>query len=290
MIDGLDTSNLDERLDWTEKGAANAIKDQKSCGSCWAFSTTANLEGAGFVATGVLASLSEQQLVDCDKNGDMGCSGGLPTNAFGWMKKGHALTDDTSYPYKARGQTCKSSGMKDVTKIKGYSMISKNEDQIAAALATYGPLSIGIDASKFNSYRSGVMTGSCGTRLDHGVAIVGYGVLSGTQYWEIRNSWGKSWGESGYIRIIRGKGECGLNTDVSTATGITVDGTPPAPTPVPTPVPTPTPTPSGFTCDQCQAQGHAKDACNCGVCGSFGLCSFSCSPGGGRVACDKVLV
>merc|ERR1712100_526670 len=125
--------------------------------------------------------------------------------------------------------------------------------------AQYGPLSIGIDADPFQTYKSGVLDVRCGSQLDHGVAIVGYGEDSGKKYWKGRNSWGKSWGEDGYIRIVRGKGECGLNTDVSTATGITVDGSDPSPTPEPTPEPTPAPTPTGLPCDQCEAQGYKKD-------------------------------
>merc|ERR1711862_990153 len=196
------------------------------------------------------------------------------------MKKGNGLVSEADYPYTGTGgffSQCKSDGKKEVTKITDYSVISQDEDQIAAALEKYGPLSIGIDADPFQTYSSGVLDVPCGSRLDHGVAIVGYGEDNGKQYWKIRNSWGTRWGEDGYIRVVRGKGECGLNTDVSTATGITVDGSGPAPTP------------SGLTCDQCEAQGHAKDGCDCGVCGSFGLCTWTCQPGGARVACDKVV-
>merc|ERR1711957_607243 len=232
MISDLDVSDLADSLDWTQRGAVNAIKDQGQCGSCWAFSTTANLEGAGFVSTGKLVSLSESQLVDCDKN-DGGCQGGLPTNAFDWMKAGNrGIVSESDYPYTPKDGTCKSAGLTEVTKITDYSVISQNEDQIAAALSQYGPLSIGIDADPFQTYSSGVLDVSCGSQLDHGVAIVGYGVANGKKYWKIRNSWGASWGE------------CGLNTDVSTATGITVNGAAPSPTPTPTPVPTPSPTPS----------------------------------------------
>merc|ERR1711862_461433 len=213
------------------------------------------------------------------------------------MKKGNGLVSEADYPYTATGgffSQCKSDGKKEVTKITDFSVISQDEDQIAAALAQYGPLSIGIDADPFQTYSSGVLDVPCGSQLDHGVAIVGFGTDNGKQYWKIRNSWGTRWGEDGYIRVVRGKGFCGLNTDVSTATGITVDGSGPAPAPTPAPspdapTPAPAPSPSGLTCDQCEAQGHGKDACDCGVCGSFGLCTWTCSPGGARVACDKVV-
>merc|ERR1712190_278156 len=129
------------------KGAVNAIKDQKQCGSCWAFATVANIEGVNFLKTQKLLSLSEQELVDCDKKtGDQGCSGGLPSNAFKDMIQNNiGLETEAAYPYTAQNGKCQASSSKEVAFIGGWKAISTDEDQIAAALMQYGPLAIGIN-------------------------------------------------------------------------------------------------------------------------------------------------
>lgn len=228
LAEPLNTSGLPDSFDWREKGAVNPIKNQAQCGSCWAFATVANIEGAGFVENDKLLSLSEQELVDCDKKtGDQGCQGGLPSNAYKDMIQNNiGLEAEADYPYSARDGTCKASKSKEKAFIKDWMQISTDEDQIAAALIKYGPLAIGINAGPMQWYHGGVANPwsiLCNPKsLDHGVAIVGFGVDGGKKYWTIRNSWGASWGEKGYYRIIRGLGKCGLNTMVTTATGITL--------------------------------------------------------------------
>merc|ERR1712083_1121866 len=192
---------MGDSFDWRQKGAVNAVKDQKQCGSCWAFSTVANIEGVNFVKTQKLLSLSEQELVDCDKKSDQGCQGGLPSNAFQFLISSKTgLEAESKYPYTARDGSCRV--------------------QKADELVQYGPLSIGINAGPMQWYRGGIADPwsiLCNPKsLDHGVAIVGFGSES-KPYWVIRNSWGASWGEEGYYRIVRGQGKCGLNTDVTTA-------------------------------------------------------------------------
>lgn len=227
-------TTLGDSFDWVARGAVNPVKDQGQCGSCWSFSTVCNLEGTGFVSSHRLVSLSEQNIMDCDKT-CYSCNGGLPSLALTWSSKNGGVASEAQYPYMARDEACKNIGK--VTHNKGYIKISQDEDKIAQALVQYGPLSNGVDATPFQSYNGGVMKNpSCSkTRLDHAVNIVGYGSTT-IKYWKIRNSWGASWGEAGYIRLARGHCQCGLCTTVVTATGVTVSDSP-SPTP-PTPPPT----------------------------------------------------
>lgn len=229
--------SLSDSFDWVAKGAVNPVKNQGQCGSCWSFSTACNLEGVGFVTTGKLVSLSEQNIMDCDKT-CYSCNGGLPSLALIWSSKSGGVASEASYPYTARDGSCRSVGA--IAHNKGYQKVSQDENEIAKALVTYGPLSIGVDATPFQSYQGGVMNNpSCSkTRLDHAVNIVGYGVDK-IQYWKIRNSWSASWGEEGYIRLSRGDCTCGLCTTIVTATGVTISDSP-----SPTPPSPPTPPPS----------------------------------------------
>merc|ERR1712070_288201 len=220
----LDVSSVADSYDRRDHGAVNPVKDQGQCGSCWAFSTVANIEGVGAVETGKLLSLSEQQLVDCD-TADSGCNGGLPSNAFQFMiDQGMGLEGESAYPYTAADGSCHQAAAQEKAFITAWHQISTDETQIAAALQQYGPLSIGINANTIQFYTGGVANPSsflCNpSALDHGVAIVGFGTADGQDYWTIRNSWGSSWGEAGYIRMVRGTGACGLNTDVTTAQGV----------------------------------------------------------------------
>eukprot|EP00746_Dinoflagellata_sp_MGD_P072977 gnl/MRDRNA2_/MRDRNA2_29613_c0_seq1.p1 gnl/MRDRNA2_/MRDRNA2_29613_c0~~gnl/MRDRNA2_/MRDRNA2_29613_c0_seq1.p1 ORF type:complete len:475 (+),score=86.23 gnl/MRDRNA2_/MRDRNA2_29613_c0_seq1:88-1425(+) len=219
----LDVSDLPDSFDWRDKGAVNPIKNQEQCGSCWAFSTVANIEGVNFLKTQRLISLSEQELVDCDtKTGDQGCQGGLPSNAFKDMIENKiGLETESDYPYVASNGQCKATQEKEKVFIGNWTTISTDEDQMAAALIKYGPLSIGINAGPMQFYHGGVAKPwkiFCNPKsIDHGVAIVGFGEDKGTKYWTIRNSWGETWGEKGYYRIIRGKNACGLTSMVTTA-------------------------------------------------------------------------
>lgn len=200
----LDAENLEDEVNWVTKGAVTPVKNQGQCGSCWAFSTTGSVEGAEFLATGKLNSYSEQQLVDCAGGvyGNMGCNGGLMDNAFKYIEK-YGIEAEASYPYTARDGSCKYDSSKTIGTVKSYSDVAPgNPAQLKAALAK-GPVSVAIEADQiaFQGYTSGVITSGCGQQLDHGVLAVGYGTESGQDYFLVKNSWGASWGASGYVKI-----------------------------------------------------------------------------------------
>jgi len=215
-----------DAVDWRSKGAVTAVKDQGQCGSCWSFSTTGALEGAYFNKYNSLKSFSEQQFVDCDnlkhRGRDKGCNGGLMDNAFDWAAKNGGICYEADYPYtsgttKKEGE-CQTTCTKD-SKVapKSHTDVTKNSDSAMESALAKQPVSVAIEAdqSAFQLYASGIFDATCGTSLDHGVLAVGYGVENGAQYYIVKNSWGESWGDKGYIRFAKGgnmqkEGQCGI--------------------------------------------------------------------------------
>ncbi|XP_057656977.1 uncharacterized protein LOC130894281 isoform X2 [Diorhabda carinulata] len=218
--------DLPTGFDWREKNAVTEVKDQGLCGSCWAFSTTGNVEGQYAIKYKNLTSLSEQELVDCDKL-DEGCNGGLMDNAYRTIEKLGGLESEKEYPYDGRDEKCYFNTSQVVARITSAVNISHNETDMAKWLTKNGPIAIAINANAMQFYMGGVSHPFkifCNPKsLDHGVLIVGYGVHTSTirkkilPYWIVKNSWGTSWGEQGYYRVYRGDGTCGLNQTPSSA-------------------------------------------------------------------------
>jgi C1A family cysteine protease len=211
----LDESKNGDYVDWRAEGAVNAIQDQGQCGSCWAFSTMAAFEGAHAVKTGELLKFAEQELVDCSTL-NHGCHGGSMALGFNYLKTHYGVLE-SDYGYTAADGTCQySSKPHSSVEDTGYTTVrSRSLSQLTAAVQQ-GVVSVAIEADKavFQLYKSGVFdSASCGTTLDHGVALVGFGNESGTDYFILRNSWNTTWGEEGYMKIAAqdGDGVCGVN-------------------------------------------------------------------------------
>ncbi|KAK4759155.1 hypothetical protein SAY87_022286 [Trapa incisa] len=213
---------IPKSLDWRARKAVSSVKNQGSCGCCWAFSAVAATEGIIMLKKGKLRSLSVQELVDCDKTLNHGCHGGLMDHAFQYIKR-NGLTSEANYRYKEAGGKCNArKAAKKAAMIAGYEDVPKKSEKALLQAVANQPVSIAIEGGgfMFRFYSGGVFTGSCGTDVDHAVTVVGFGRSSARKkYWILKNSWGTGWGEKGYMRIqrdVRSKaGLCGLAIEPS---------------------------------------------------------------------------
>lgn len=210
---------LPGEVDWVAAGAVTPVKNQGDCGSCWSFSSTGAMEGAWFLKTGELVSLSEQQLVDCSSpEGNQGCNGGFMDNAFEYVIKNGGICSEGAYSYQGVQGTCQK--CVPVANFTSYMDVLANNSYALQAAVAQQPVSVAVEADglDWQFYFGGVVTDGCGLNLDHGVLVVGYGTIYNSQqqpYWKVKNSWGADWGMGGYILIGRGDaygaaGECGI--------------------------------------------------------------------------------
>jgi C1A family cysteine protease len=211
-------------FDWRTKNGITAVKDQAQCGSCWAFSCTESIESVYIIKGGKAGQvpLAPQQIVDCD-TGDDGCNGGdLPT-CYQYVQSAGGLETERDYPYKGVDGRCNAQSSLEQDPITGFNYVipqgSTDEMAMASYLAANSPMSIIVDASSWSSYSGGVLTADqCGQDLDHAVQAVGYSGLDANGYWIVRNSWGTSWGENGFIRLQMASNTCGLTSEVTVPT------------------------------------------------------------------------
>lgn len=207
---------LPDTVDWRNEGYVTHVKDQRDCGSCWAFSTTGGLEGQHFKKTGKLVSLSEQNLIDCSTENN-GCNGGRMDLAYQYIVDNNGINTEESYPYVAEEKTCTFNRSKVGANCTGFVRVTSNDElALQKAVAYEGPIAVGIHMpSTFHMYKNGVYDiKTCDSNeLNHGVLVVGYGVENGKDYWLVKNSYGPSWGMNGYFKISRNnQNQCGIAT------------------------------------------------------------------------------
>ncbi|KXG35943.1 ervatamin-B [Sorghum bicolor] len=221
------SDELPKSVDWREKGAVAPVKNQGECGSCWAFSAVAAIEGINQIKNGKLVSLSEQELVDCDTKA-IGCAGGYMSWAFEFVMNNSGLTTERNYPYQGMNGACQTPKLKEsAVSISGYVNVTASSEPDLLRAAAAQPVSVAVDAGSFvwQLYGGGVFTGPCTADLNHGVTVVGYGEtqrdtdgdgtgVPGQKYWIVKNSWGPEWGDAGYILMQReasvASGLCGI--------------------------------------------------------------------------------
>ncbi|KAM5255817.1 cathepsin O [Ctenodactylus gundi] len=211
--------SLPLRFDWRDKHVVTQVRNQQMCGGCWAFSVVGAMESVGAIKGQPLEDLSVQQVIDCSYN-NHGCSGGSPISALGWLNKTHVkLVKDSEYPFKAYSGLCHYfSSSQPGSSIKGYSAydFSGQEDEMAKALLTFGPLVVIVDAVSWQDYLGGIIQHHCSSgEANHAVLITGFDRTGGTPYWMVRNSWGSSWGVEGYAHVKMGSNICGIADSVS---------------------------------------------------------------------------
>ena len=209
----MSTVGLPASIDWTTRGAVTSVKNQLSCGGCWAFTAAAAIESIKAIKGHGLTDLSMQQLIDCVP-GNRGCSGGSYYNGFKYVTS-NGIELLSNYPYTMRNGYCHADPSKFVYKINNFGFASKYDNNAIQAAVAQQPVAVSLDSASLSHYSGGIVKTGCGQGVDHGMVIVGYGQEGNDLFWKLKNSWGTGWGEGGYIRIERktgfGESPCGLN-------------------------------------------------------------------------------
>lgn len=213
---------LPKSVDWRKKGCVTKVKNQKTCGACWAFSAIGTVESMVAIKTGVLKTFSTQEIIDCARYGNMGCDGGDTCNLLQWLVDNNVgIQEEAEYPLVLKTQTCK---LKEST--KGVHVASNfscdylvgEEDTLLALLAYHGPVAVAVNALTWQFYLGGIIQFHCDgalENLNHAVQLVGYDLNSIPPYYIAKNSWGTSFGDSGYIKIAIGSNVCGVASEVA---------------------------------------------------------------------------
>ncbi|XP_053575862.1 uncharacterized protein LOC128665147 [Bombina bombina] len=217
--------NIPDKVDWRKENCVTEVRNQgEYCGSCWAFATVGVIESRYCIKKGELLELSEQQLVDCDPINE-GCCGGFPVNALGYVAQ-HGIMKRKDYEYTQQKFTCKYEENEAIQLNVTKYYVLPGEDNMASSLAYEGPLTVGFAVDEdFQLYSDGIFDGDCAESANHAIIIVGYGTEQGNEvdddesedYWIIRNSWGKEWGEGGYARVKRNANKCNIGDMAATA-------------------------------------------------------------------------
>ncbi|XP_059778314.1 cathepsin O isoform X1 [Balaenoptera ricei] len=211
--------SLPLRFDWRDKHVVTPVRNQQTCGGCWAFTVVGAVESACAIAGQPLEALSVQQVLDCSYS-NHGCNGGSPLNALNWLSKMQVkLVRDSEYPFKAQNGLCRYfSDSHFGFSIKGYSAYDfrDHEDEMAKALLTLGPLIVVVDAVSWQDYLGGIIQHHCSSgEANHAVLVTGFDKTGSTPYWIVRNSWGTSWGIDGCVHVKMGGNICGIAESVS---------------------------------------------------------------------------
>ncbi|XP_045453423.1 cathepsin O-like [Melitaea cinxia] len=218
---------LPQRVDWREKGVIGPVRDQGRCGACWAFSTIGTMEAMSAINTGKLNTLSVQEVIDCAGLGNSGCLGGDICLLLDWlMITNTAVQLDKDYPLQLTSGVCKKNDNATGVRVKTFTcddMIG-SEEKILEMIATHGPVTVAVNALTWQNYLGGVIQYHCsGSPMDlnHAVELVGYDLTAEVPYYIAKNSWGKSFGIDGYIKLGVGSNICGLADEVASIDIIT---------------------------------------------------------------------